>query len=307
MPTRYKYIGASALSLSILLLLSSVGMGRPIPNFGYHSRDVLDTRDSAKDLVDFFNNPYEAVLGAPSHMLKSAPMANALPYRLPPRINTGMGIRPPKSGFAHPVEHMRLMRGFDGEACWHQGIDIGGQGELGGVGQAVRSIVKSKIIFIGTPELDAKKFGRRDRRRGYAKRHHFRIPRQIEVPGYPAPIHPMTRTLGSSRTGVFIVTEAMHPQMQKYRVRYLHLAAVKPGLKAGDIVEAGEELGLMGATAIMVSAPHVHIDVETRAGIRFNPAHLLGLDKIYSARCRAINKRAVANWRRRHRRRNRAR
>ena len=42
----------------------------------------------------------------------------------------------------------------------------------------------------------------------------------------------------------------------------MHFADLRPDLKVGDIVEAGEEIGIMGSTAILESAPHVHIDVE---------------------------------------------
>ena len=46
---------------------------------------------------------------------------------------------------------MRPMRGFDGEKCRHQGVDIGGDSVVGGVGDKVYSIVKSRVYFIGTP------------------------------------------------------------------------------------------------------------------------------------------------------------
>jgi murein DD-endopeptidase MepM/ murein hydrolase activator NlpD len=301
-----KKIGVQTLTLAIAVLSVGQAFARPVPELSYQSRDTLDTIESNVE-VDFISNPYAAILGLKAHETKSTPGIGASPFSLPRSVNTGMGIRPPKNGFSHPVQHMRLMRGFDDNDCWHQGIDIGGQGELGGVGEPIRSIVRAKVTFIGTPEMNPKKFGRRDRRSGFAKRRHYRIPRRMQVDGYPNPVYPMTLNLGRSRTGVFIVTEAMHPKVHGYSVRYMHLAAVKPGLEVGDIVESGEEIGLMGATAIMVSAPHVHIDVETPKGMRVNPAHFLGLDRVYTANCRPINKRYMANWRKRRKNRSRRR
>ncbi len=301
----FKNISGIALVIGIGISTVGLALARPVPELGYQSKDVLTSVDGQVD-VDFIEDPYAAILGLKTHQVKSTPSSGLSPFSIPRTVNTGMGIRPPRAGFSHPVKHMRLMRGFDDDGCWHQGIDIGGQGELGGVGDPILSVVRAKVTFIGTPEMNPRKFGRRDKRSGFAKRRHYRIPRRMQVSGYPGTVYPMTRNLGRSRTGVFIVTEAMHPEVLGYSVRYMHLAAVKPGLKVGDIVQAGEELGLMGATAIMVSAPHVHIDMETPKGMRVNPARFLGLEKVYTANCRPINQR-YASKRRSRWRRNRAR
>jgi murein DD-endopeptidase MepM/ murein hydrolase activator NlpD len=122
----------------------------------------------------------------------------------------------------------------------------------------------------------------------------------MDVPGYPK-VYTMTLNHGSFRTGVFIVTKAKHPKIEGYRVRYMHLAAIRPGLSVGDTIEAGEEIGIMGATAIQVSAPHVHIDIEDENLVRVNPATYIGLDGLLSGNCRPINKRSWAK-RRRYRR-----
>jgi len=224
------------------------------------------------------------------------------PFRIPENINGADGIRQPAPGFAHPVDGMRLIRGFDDDHCWHQGIDVGGFGPMGGVGEAVYSMVKAKVIFVGTPEDSPSRFGRRDRRPGTAKRRNLHIPRRLEVEGYPT-VYPFTRSLGTAKTGVFLVTKAIHPRIQGHYVRYMHLASVRPNLKRGDVLEAGEEIGLLGATAVMESYPHVHIDIETASGRRVDPAPFIGVSKILSGHCRPIVKRAWAKkgrrpWRR---------
>ena len=58
----------------------------------------------------------------------------------------------------------------------------------------------------------------------------------------------------------------------------MHLGAIHPELRVGDVVEAGQEIGLMGGTAVMHDAPHVHIDIEDEDGDRIDVAPLLGLE-----------------------------
>ncbi len=204
----------------------------------------------------------------------------------------------PSPGFAYPLDKMRPMRGFDSEKCRHQGVDIGGTNAMGGVGDKVYAIVKAKIYFIGTPETDPRKFGQRVVGVGKPQvRGGYLVPTQLEVDGYGT-IYPFTRNLGTAKTGVFIVTKAIHPKLDGYKVRYMHLAAVRPDLQRGDVLEAGEEIGILGSTAIMHSAPHVHIDIENKRNVRVDVSQYIGLGKIYPAKCRGGNKKAWARWRR---------
>jgi murein DD-endopeptidase MepM/ murein hydrolase activator NlpD len=96
------------------------------------------------------------------------------------------------------------------------------------------------------------------------------------VPGYGR-VYFFTRDYGSWRSGTIIVTEALEGPMAGYRFRYMHLGAIHPGLQVGDEVEAGQELGLMGGTAIQTDSPHVHIDIEDLDADRVDVAPLLGL------------------------------
>jgi murein DD-endopeptidase MepM/ murein hydrolase activator NlpD len=97
------------------------------------------------------------------------------------------------------------------------------------------------------------------------------------IPGYGV-VHWFTRDYGSWRSGTIISTEVVEGDWEGYRVRYMHLGAIYPGLAEGDIVEAGQELGLMGGTAIQFDSPHVHIDMEDLHGDRVDIAPLLGLE-----------------------------
>ncbi|MEE2757907.1 MAG: peptidoglycan DD-metalloendopeptidase family protein [Myxococcota bacterium] len=204
----------------------------------------------------------------------------------------------PAPGFAYPLDNMRPMRGFDSEKCWHQGVDIGGVNDMGGVGEKVYAIVKAKIYFIGTPESDPRKFGHRVVGVGKPQlRGGYLVPTQLEVDGYGT-VYPFTRNLGTAKTGVFIVTKAIHPKLDGYKVRYMHLAAVRPDLQRGDIVEAGEEIGVLGSTAIMHSAPHVHIDIENKRSVRVDVSQYIGLGKVYPSKCRGGKKKAWARQRR---------
>ncbi len=86
-----------------------------------------------------------------------------------------------------------------------------------------------------------------------------------------------TSSYGSSRTGAIIVTEVLEGPLEGHQVRYMHLGAIRPDLSPGVIVDSGEEIALMGGTAILESAPHVHIDAENPQGDRVDMAPYLGL------------------------------
>ena len=163
----------------------------------------------------------------------------------------------------------------------HIALDIAGVGKAWGVGTPIRAITRSKVTYIGRPEKDAKKFGRQDRRRGFEKRAGVDIPRSRFLKGY-GKVFFFTKSYGSFRTGNYLVTEAIVPPLQGKTVRYMHMGAIRPDLKKGDILEGGEELGVMGATAVLDSAPHLHIDIEDESGERVDIEPLLGSTKYYA-------------------------
>lgn len=159
----------------------------------------------------------------------------------------------------------------------HRGLDIGGVGPDAGLGTPVRAMVRAEVVQIARPEDDHGRWGRPDTRGGTTTRSGVELPRGGVVSGY-GHVDFFTRDYGSAQTGAMIVTRAIGPPIEGYRVRYMHLGAVHPELRVGDIVEAGQELGVMGGTAVLESLPHVHIDIETPAGVRVDVAPLLGLE-----------------------------
>jgi len=159
----------------------------------------------------------------------------------------------------------------------HRALDFAGEGALAGLGDPIVAMVDAEVTFIGRPEDDPVKFGRLDTRPGTVERNGHTLPRSIHVDGYGT-VHPFTRTPGRWRTGVLIVTRAIGGELDGHVVRYMHVGAVRPDLRVGDRVDAGEEIAVMGGTAVQRSTPHLHVDVETPNGKRVDFAPLLGLE-----------------------------
>ncbi len=160
----------------------------------------------------------------------------------------------------------------------HRGIDVAGVGEDLGLGTPVYSMVDAEVTMIGRPEDDAHNFGRRDRRDGETERGKQMVPRSKEVPGYGR-VFFFTRKAGKWRSGVIIVIWVISGPYTGYTVRYMHLGEIHPDVKVGDTVRAGQEIAVMGGTAIQWSTPHVHIDVEDRDGHRVDFAPMLGMER----------------------------
>jgi len=206
------------------------------------------------------------------------PPASASHRRLQPSLEPG-GTRP---AIVPPYSLKRIFRGFG--TCrrgkhTHQALDICGVGKNAGLGTPIFAMVRSKVTLIGLPEEDARQFGRPHRGKGTVRRgynDHLVLPKRERVPGYGWVTY-FTRDYGSWRSGVVISTRALDGPLEGHVIRYMHLGAVHPTLKRGTVVEAGEEIGLMGGTAIMDSAPHVHVDITDPNGERVDVARLLGL------------------------------
>ncbi len=179
----------------------------------------------------------------------------------------------PLPGFVRPTSYKRVMRLYDGGRCKHRAVDIGAVDRLG---TPVVAITKSKVILIGLGRNNRKKFGRPDHRKGKAKRGGKLWPRRIKVKGYGT-VYPFTRNYGRWRSGNVLVTQIVEGPFTGTTIRYMHLADIRHDLRVGQIVEAGEEIGLLGSTAIQESWPHLHIDMENAAGQRIDPAPFIGL------------------------------
>jgi murein DD-endopeptidase MepM/ murein hydrolase activator NlpD len=193
-------------------------------------------------------------------------------------VRTVSGIQ---SGVVLPYPTHRILSTFgdcrDGGRRQHRGLDLGGVGDDQGLGTPIRSMFRARITLIGTGSDDPDRFGHPDTRDGIAERGGHRLARSGVIPGYGV-VRWFTRDYGAWRSGTIVSTEVVEGDWEGYRVRYMHLGAVYPGLAEGDIVEAGQELGLMGGTAIQFDSPHVHIDMEDLQGDRVDIAPLLGLE-----------------------------
>ena len=193
-----------------------------------------------------------------------------------PRGTSELGL-PIMEGFAQPYPYGNLMRQYDGNKCRHRGLDIGAVGSKnGGLGTVVNAVTHSKVTLIGKAGGDVKQFGRKDTRTGMVVRTGRKYPRQIYVPGYGL-VYPFTRNYGRWRSGTVVVTRVLDGPLKDYVIRYMHLADVRPDLRVGMELEAGEHLGIMGGTAVMDSHPHVHIDMETPDKKRVDLGPYIGL------------------------------
>ena len=191
----------------------------------------------------------------------------------------GLPIEP---GFVQPYPYGNLMRQFNGGNCKHRGLDIGFVGQrYNGMGSVVNAATRSVITLIGKTGENVGEFGKLDTRSGEAIRTGKKFPRQILVPGYGL-VYPFSRNYGRWRSGTVIVTKVLEGKYKDYILRYMHLGGVRPDLRVGSVVEAGEHIGIMGSTAVMDSYPHVHIDMSTPDKQRIDPGPLIGLPETAS-------------------------
>lgn len=182
-------------------------------------------------------------------------------------------------GIAFPYPTGKFFRGFGacrGRRHHHEGIDLGGVGPQWGIGTPIRSMARAEVLFIGSGETDPDQFGHPDKRPGEALRGDRMLPRSLDIEGYGT-VYFFTRTKGRWRSGTILVTRALEGPLAGHIIRYLHLAAVRPDLDIGAILEPGDELGLMGGTGVQESAPHLHLDIAAPDGRRLDVSPILGL------------------------------
>ena len=202
----------------------------------------------------------------------------AMPYQTweSPSGTSELGL-PIEDGFVQPYPYGNRMRQYDGNKCRHRGLDIGVVGtENNGIGTVINAVTHSVITLIGKAGENVGEFGKLDTRSGTVTRTGRTYPRQILVPGYGV-VYPFSRNYGRWRSGTVIVTRVLDGPLKDYTIRYMHLAAVRPDLKVGSEIQAGEHIALMGGTAVMDSYPHVHIDMETPDKKRVDPGPYIGL------------------------------
>jgi len=173
-----------------------------------------------------------------------------------------------KNGLVLPYPLDKVFRGY--ARCrrgrhTHKAIDIGGIGPDWGVGTPIRAIARAKVLHIGLPELDPKRYGVRDLGEGTVRRGGKMLPRSKEVAGYGR-VRFFTKGRGRLRTGVLLVTKILNGRLKGYTARYMHMGAIHPAIKRKSVIEAGQEIGLIGGTAVQTDAPHLHLSLHNRAG-----------------------------------------
>ena len=140
-------------------------------------------------------------------------------------------------------------------------------------------MARSEIVKIGRADKLPWRYGYPDKRQGTVKRgQYLALPRSGDIPGYGL-VHFFTRTRGTWRTGNLIVAVGVNGPMKGHVMRYMHLSAIHPDLTVGSVVKAGQEIGLLGGTAVMESNPHLHLDVTRPDGRRVDLLHLFGMTK----------------------------
>jgi murein DD-endopeptidase MepM/ murein hydrolase activator NlpD len=192
------------------------------------------------------------------------------------------------SGLALPYPLENVFRGFSN--CRrgrhrHQALDIGGVGPDWGLGTPVRAMARARVIYIGTPETDPARYGARLTEPATTVRNRETLPTSAEIEGYGR-VWFFTQSHGHARTGVYVSLQVLEGKLKGHALDYMHLAAVRPDLKVGDLVEGGEALGLMGGTAVQSDAPHLHLAIKTPSGRHLDVGPVLELGPTL-APCRA--------------------
>lgn len=158
----------------------------------------------------------------------------------------------------------------------HHALDIGGVGPDAGLGSSVRAMGRAKVIAIGMPKDDPARFGTPLTGVATVERSGKELPASKELPGYGR-VWFFTKDYGRHRSGGTISLQFLDGPLEGDEAHYLHLAAARPDLEVGDIVEAGEEIGLLGGTAVLDAPPHLHLSIEQRGGRALDVGNLFGI------------------------------
>lgn len=158
----------------------------------------------------------------------------------------------------------------------HKALDIGGVGPDAGLGSVVRAMGQGRVIQIGLPADDPARFGKPLVGPATVVRGGRELPAWKEVPGY-GKVHFFTEDYGRHRSGGVISIRITDGPLEGHEVHYLHIAAVRPGLAVGDHVAPGDELGLIGGTAVLDASPHLHLSIEDARGKALDVGRILGI------------------------------
>ena len=181
------------------------------------------------------------------------------------------------SGIVLPYPLDNLFRGW--VSCGrraHHALDLGGVGPDAGLGTPVRAMGPGVIVALGDADDEPDRFGEPLTDSDTTIRGHQTLPTSGELPNY-GKVFFFTKDYGRHRMGTFVSLRVDAGPLKDHLVRYLHLAAYRPGLTVGSRVAAGDELGLMGGTAVLESSPHLHLDITPAHGKPIDIGKLFGI------------------------------
>jgi hypothetical protein len=158
----------------------------------------------------------------------------------------------------------------------HKALDIGGVGPDYGLGTPIRAMAKARILEVGLPQDDPARFGKPLVDATRVTRSGEDLPAWREIEGY-GKVYFFTEDYGAHRSGGTLTMRVLEGVLEGHELRYLHIAAVAPGLKVGATVSAGEVVALMGGTAVLDAPPHLHLDIVTPDGRSLDVGRILGI------------------------------
>lgn len=85
----------------------------------------------------------------------------------------------------------------------------------------------------------------------------------------PGEIAHINRIGGNSSYGIYVVVAHQEHGLEFYSL-YAHLASVTQGLKTGETVVAGQQIGIMGNTSASIRIPHSRAHLHLEIGLRLN-------------------------------------
>lgn len=85
----------------------------------------------------------------------------------------------------------------------------------------------------------------------------------------PGSVVHVNRIGGNSSYGIYVVISHHEDGLEFYSL-YAHLASVASGLKAGEPVVAGQQIGIMGNTSVSIRIPHSRAHLHLEIGLRLN-------------------------------------
>ncbi|MCC6623244.1 MAG: hypothetical protein IT385_18440 [Deltaproteobacteria bacterium] len=188
-----------------------------------------------------------------------------------------------EAGLALPYPLDNLMRGWTECASrrgGHHALDIGGVGPDYGVGTPIRAMARARVVSFATTETDPKRCGAPLDDATTTVRSGHTLPTSREIPGY-GKVFFFSKDYGKHRSGGFIKLALLEGPYEDHTVSYLHIADVAPGIEVGDEVDAGDEIALMGGTAVMDAPPHLHLSITTPEGKELDVGKVLGIGSTY--------------------------